>query len=278
MKDIIRRALKEDLGKGDITTKCLVPSAMRATAVIVAKEDGVVAGVDIAKQVFLSLNKSISFVKRKKDGQKVKKGDIIASLTGPARAILAGERLALNFLQKLSGIATLTGEFVSLCSGRNVKILDTRKTTPNLRGLEKFAVKAGGGTNHRMGLYDAILIKDNHLIVEPDIKKAVAKARKTGKPVEVEVKTFPELKKALKALPDRILLDNMPVGKLKMAVKMAKDFYGKTGHRIFLEASGGISLKNIKKVAGTGVDYISIGALTHSPKALDISLEILKCR
>jgi len=278
MKDIIKRALKEDLGKGDITTKCLVPSGMTAKAIIVSKEDGLLAGIDIAKQIFASLDRKVSFVKHKKDGQKIKKGDIIASLRGPAGAILSGERLALNFIQRLSGIATLTGKFVNLCASTGATILDTRKTTPNLRALEKFAVKMGGGTNHRMGLYDAVLIKDNHLVAEPDIKKAVAKARRTGKTVEVEVKTFPELKKALNAMPDRILLDNMSVSSLKKAVKITKSYFQETGKKVPLEASGGINLKNIKKIASTGVDFISVGALTHSPKALDISLEIIKCR
>ncbi len=278
MEDIVKRALKEDLGKGDITTKCLVPSGMRAKAVIVSKEDGLLAGVGIAKQVFSSLNKKISFVAHKKDGQKIKKGDVIASLSGPASPILSGERLALNFIQRLSGIATLTGKFVKLCAGTGATILDTRKTTPNLRALEKFAVKMGGGTNHRMGLYDAVLIKDNHLVAEPDIKKAVSKARRTGKAVEVEVKTLPELKKALSAMPDRILLDNMSASRIKKAVKMTKSHFKKTGKKVLLEASGGVNLKNIKKIANAGVDFISVGALTHSPKALDISLEITKCR
>ncbi|MFA5103916.1 MAG: carboxylating nicotinate-nucleotide diphosphorylase [Candidatus Margulisiibacteriota bacterium] len=278
MKDTIRRALKEDIGKGDITTICLVPSAMRAKAVIIAKEDGVVAGVDISKLVFSSLNRKVSFVKHKKDGQKITKGDIIASLSGPAAPILSGERVALNFLQRLSGIATLTDKFAKLCAGTGAKILDTRKTTPNLRRIEKFAVKMGGGVNHRMGLYDAVLIKDNHLVAEPDIKKAVTKARKTGKSVEIEVKNFSELKSALKAMPDRILLDNMSAEKLKKAVKTAKTFSKRSGKKIFLEASGGINLTNVKRIAKSGVDLISVGALTHSPKALDISLEIIKCR
>lgn len=278
MKDIIKRALKEDIGKGDITTKCLVPHGMTAKAVIVSKEDGFLAGVDIARQIFAALSRKISFIKHKKDGQKIKKGDVIASLRGPAGAILSGERLALNFIQRLSGIATLTGKFVGLCAGTGATILDTRKTTPNLRVLEKFAVKMGGGMNHRMGLYDAVLIKDNHLVAEPDIKKAVSKARRTGKSVEVEVKTFPELKEALNAMPDRILLDNMSAARLKKAVKIAKNHFRETGKRVFLEASGGINLKNTKKIANTGVDFISVGALTHSPKALDISLEIIKCR
>lgn len=278
MSDIIQSALKEDIGKGDITTKCLVPSSMRATAVIIAKENGVAAGVDVARQVFLSIDKNISFVKRKKDGQKIKKGQIIASLTGSAASILSGERLALNFIQRLSGIATLTSKFVALCSGTGAKILDTRKTTPNLRALEKYAVKMGGGINHRMGLYDAVLIKDNHLVAEPDIKKAVEKAKKTGKKVEVEVKNITELKKALQAMPDRILLDNMPAKKLKKAVITAQQHMKKSGKKIFLEASGGIDLSNVRRVAKTGVNLISVGSLTHSPKALDISLEIIKCR
>lgn len=278
MNELIKKAIKEDLGSGDITTNCLVPKTLRAEAVLIAKEKGVIAGLETAKAVFRYIDAKIRFIPLKKDGAAVKKGEIFARIKGPARGVLSGERLALNYLQRLSGISTLTSKFTELCSGTGAKILDTRKTTPNLRALEKYAVKMGGGTNHRMGLYDAILIKDNHLIAEPDIKKAVEKAKKTGKPVEVEVKNFSELKEALRAMPNRILLDNMTEKKLRKAVKITKEHTNRSGKRIFLEASGGVSLNNIRKIAKTGVDYISVGALTHSPKALDISLEVTKCR
>jgi len=235
-----------------------------------AKENGVIAGVDIAREVFRQIDKKIRFAPKVKDGASVKKGEIIANLVGPARGILSGERVALNFLQRLCGIATLTNQFVKRVKGARVKILDTRKTTPGLRALEKYAVKVGGGENHRMGLYDAILIKDNHIQLAGGINKAIvaAKLALLRKPIEVEAKTISEVKEAIKLRVDRILLDNMNIKTLRDAVKLCKIAGIKT------EASGGINLNNVGAIARTGVDYVSVGALTHSARALDMCLKI----
>ncbi len=270
--ELIKQALKEDIGKGDITTLAVVPKAAKAKGRIVAKEKGVIAGLKIAEQVFKQVDKRIKFKAKVKDGAKVKKGKVIAEISGPARGILTGERVALNFLQRLSGIASLTADYRLRITNYSSKILDTRKTTPGLRLLEKYAVKMGGGTNHRMGLYDAILIKDNHIAIADGIANVVQTFRsaKLNKPIEIEAKTLSQVKKivaAKLALPvSRILLDNMNIKTLRKAVKLCKKAKIKT------EASGGVNLKTIRAIAKTGVDYISIGALTHSTKALDISL------
>jgi nicotinate-nucleotide pyrophosphorylase (carboxylating) len=264
---IIEEALKEDIGMEDITTNSIVSNEEKLKAVLLAKEDGVIAGLDIAKEVFITLNKDIKFEKEIEDGTSVKKGKIIAKIEGNARAVLTGERVALNFLQRLSGIATLTRKFVQLAGGK-IKIKDTRKTTPGLRVLEKYAVKVGGGTNHRMRLDDGILIKDNHIAFAGGIAEAIRRVKNLGKEIEVEVENINELKEALDAKADSILLDNMKVGEIKKAVKIAKG--------IETEISGGVNLKNIKKFAKTGATYISVGALTHSPRGLDISLEVIK--
>jgi nicotinate-nucleotide pyrophosphorylase (carboxylating) len=255
-----------------------------ATAEIKAKQKGVVAGLGIAKEVFWQLDRRIKFTPQVKDGKEVKSGTVLARLAGPARGILTGERTALNFLQHLSGIATLTREFGkkvesgTLPTGRQAwnaerrtRILDTRKTTPGLRVLEKYAVKMGGGTNHRMGLHDAILIKDNHIKIAGGIKKAVekAQAKTKAKDLEVETKNLFEVQAAISAGVGRILLDNMDIKTMKKAVALCRKAKIKT------EASGGVSLKNIRQIAATGVDYVSIGALTHSAPALDISLKIV---
>jgi nicotinate-nucleotide pyrophosphorylase (carboxylating) len=279
---LVKLALAEDIGPGDITTKAIIPGRQKAKAVILAKEAGIVAGLEIAKEVFRQVDSKIRFVSRWRDGKMVRKGEIIAQLSGPARGILTGERVALNFLQHLSGIATVTNQFVSRVAGPRrarssrrgprVKILDTRKTVPGMRALEKYAVKIGGGTNHRLGLYDAILIKDNQIKIARGIKKAVEGIRrhyKARKAIEVEAKTIGEVKEAIAAGADRILLDNMTVKVMKQAVKLCK----KAG--VMTEASGGVSLNNVRAIAKTGVDYISVGALTHSAKALDISLKIV---
>ncbi len=263
---IIDEALKEDIGKGDITTNSIVSKNEKLKAVLLVKEDGVIAGLDIAKEVLENLDKNINFIKEVSDGDFVKKGKIIAKIDGNARAIMTGERVALNFLQRLSGIATLTRKFVNL-SGKT-KIKDTRKTTPGLRVLEKYAVKIGGGTNHRMRLDDGILIKDNHIAFAGSVAEAVKRTKKLNKEVEVEVENLKELKEALEAGADSILLDNMNVKEIKKAVTIAKG--------IETEISGGVNLKNIKKFAKAGATYISVGALTHSPKSLDISLEAVK--
>jgi nicotinate-nucleotide pyrophosphorylase (carboxylating) len=266
-QNLIKQALIEDVGSGDITTNAIIPADQKADAIILAKEDGVIAGLDVACGVFWQIDKKIKLVSKVKDGAKVKKGQIIATLSGPARGILTGERVALNFLQHLSGIATLTEKFVSK-AGR-ATVLDTRKTIPGMRFLEKHAVKMGGGKNHRFGLYDAVLIKDNHIKLAGGLLKALECPRRLKRALEVEAKTIAEVREAIKGKVDRILLDNMNVKTLRDAVKLCK------AAKIKTEASGGVSLENVSAIAKTGVDYISIGALTHSAKALDISLKII---
>jgi len=269
---LIKQALQEDIGTGDITTRSTVTSSAVARGNILAKESGVIAGLLAAKEVFRQVDRKIKFVPKVRDGAKVRKGKALAVVSGPARGILTGERVALNFLQRLSGIATLTNQFVTRASSR-VKILDTRKTTPGLRALEKYAVKVGGGANHRMGLYDAVLIKDNHIALAGGIEKAIKKAkgkRQKAKGIEVEAKTIPQVRQAIKAGAAKILLDNMSIKTLRKAAKLCRKA------RVWTEASGGVNLKNVrKKIAKTGVNAISVGALTHSAKALDISLEIV---
>jgi len=266
---LLKTALAEDIGSGDITTDSVIPADLRSKASIVAKEAGVICGLDIAQWVFESVSKKIKFVKNVKDGAQVGPGKIVATVSGPARAILTAERTALNFLQRLSGIATLTNKFVR-AAGSKVKVLDTRKTTPGLRILEKYAVRTGGGTNHRFGLFDAVLIKDNHIAAVGSIKKAVGLARRLSKKIEVEAKTMVQVREAIESGATRIMLDNMSIGNLKTAVKLIRS----KNRKIEIEASGGISLGNIGKIAKTGVDYISIGALTHSAPAMDISLKV----
>ncbi|MFH1248623.1 MAG: carboxylating nicotinate-nucleotide diphosphorylase [archaeon] len=265
--NLIKEALREDLSNDDITTNSIVPASMKSKAVIIAKEDGVIAGLDVAKDVFKELDKNIIFKKKLKDGNFAKKGKIIAEIEGNTRAILSGERVALNFLQRMSGIATITRKFVKL-SG-NVKVLDTRKTTPCLRTFEKYAVKVGGGFNHRFNLNDAVLIKDNHIEIAGSVANAIKTARKTGKKIEVEVKNMNELKEAIENGTDIVLLDNMRAKQIKKCVNFVAG-------RAKVEVSGGVNLDTIKQIAKTGADYVSIGALTHSAKALDISLEVLK--
>lgn len=270
--NLIKIALKEDLGaSGDITSQAVIPESKIAKAVVIAKSAGVIAGLKVASRVFKLVDDSITLKALISEGQKVKKGEIIMQLEGRAQSILIGERTALNFLQHLSGIATFTSNFVEKVKDFNCKILDTRKTIPSLRKLEKYAVKVGGGFNHRFGLSDGILIKDNHLKiiggVSEAVKRAKAKASKDMK-IEVEVETLDELKEALAAGADVIMLDNMNVETMKEAVELAKG-------RAILEASGGITLANVEEIAETGVDWISIGALTQVAPPLDISLEIL---
>lgn len=270
IKELIRIALKEDIGKGDSTTCWTVPKNKVAKGIILAKEDGVLCGIDIAKMVFSEIDPRIKFEKRKEDGEKFKKGDILANIKGNAHSLLKGERTALNFLQRLSGIATLTRKFVEKVKNYKAEILDTRKTTPGFRILEKYAVRKGGAKNHRMGLYDMVLVKDNHIKAAGGLEKAIKNLlenRKKELEIEVEVKNLEELKFVLSKGIKRIMLDNMDVKFLKKAVEI-------TAGRAKLEASGGINLKNVEAVAKTGVDFISIGALTHSPKAVDISMEL----
>jgi len=268
---IIERGLLEDIGTGDITTKSIIPSNLKAKGIIKTSEEGVVAGLGIACLVFKKLDSDITFQEKIKDGTKVARGKVLAEITGPARTILKGERVALNFLQRMSGIATITSKFCQEVKDFPARIVDTRKTTPGLRILEKYAVRMGGGYNHRFGLYDAILIKDNHIAVAGGIKSAVNSVRKqishTVK-IEVEVENISQFQEALEMKVDIIMLDNMNLDTMKEAVKMAKG-------KVLIEASGGITLEKARKIAQTGVDLISIGALTHSVKSLDISMEII---
>ena len=272
---IIARALAEDVGDGDITTKWTVPFTKRADAKIIAKADGVVAGLDVAQWVFEAIDEAIVFAARVKDGDRVGAGDILAEVSGSARGLLTGERVALNFLQRMSGIATMTAQFVAAVRGTKARILDTRKTAPGLRVLDKYAVAAGGGANHRAGLYDMVLIKENHIEAADGIGPALLAVWKgmdfEGRdvPVEVEVETLSELDEVLVLGADRVMLDNMSLHDMREAVQKVRQVKGKKPE---LEASGNVSLEGVRAVAETGVDFISIGALTHSVKALDISM------
>ncbi|MFP4467086.1 MAG: carboxylating nicotinate-nucleotide diphosphorylase [Candidatus Goldiibacteriota bacterium] len=269
---IIELALKEDIGEGDVTTDIIVPEKASMKAVFIAKADGVVCGLPIAKKVFQKLDKNIKMKTKKKDGTLVRSGEILASVKGRARAILTGERLALNMMQRLSGIATLTGKFAAMARPYKAVILDTRKTTPLFRIPEKYAVKIGGGENHRMGLYDAVLIKDNHWIVSDiekeyvDLKRWIPKNMKT----EIEVHDMDMLEKAIKLQPDIIMLDNMPPNMLEKCIKKIR----RSGIPTKIEVSGGIGLHNIRDVLNKKPDYISIGSITHSPPSMDISLRM----
>lgn len=273
LNTIIDLALDEDSGKGDITSDLLIPSKLQAKATFLAKAEGVLAGIDIARLVFVRVDPAIKFKVIIKDGSQLKKGDIIATVTGNARSILQAERVALNFLQRLSGIATQTAIYVALIDDLPVRILDTRKTTPGLRLLEKYAVSMGGGQNHRFNLSDGILIKDNHLMAlraqGMPLKEIVVKAKQNapkGIKVEVEVTNLKEVDEAVSAGADIIMFDNMSPAQMRRAVK-------KIPATIKTEASGGITLDSLRKVAETGVTFISVGALTHSVTALDISLD-----
>ncbi|HUV04622.1 MAG TPA: carboxylating nicotinate-nucleotide diphosphorylase [Armatimonadota bacterium] len=276
VKEIIRRALDEDIGSGDITTSLTVPPESVCRAKIVAKEEGVIAGLDVAALVFAQVAERYSdkepvFRSEVADGAPVRPGDVAAEITGSTAVILTGERTALNFLQRMSGIATKTAGLVELVKHTVAKVTDTRKTTPGLRILEKYAVRVGGGRNHRFGLYDAVLIKDNHIRAAGSITEAV-RAAKSGAPhgikIEVEADTIEQVKLALDAGAEMILLDNMDLATLRQAVALCKG-------KAVTEGSGGVTEQNIAAIAETGVDLISVGALTHSAKALDLSLEIV---
>lgn len=281
LPDLIKQALEEDIGRRDITSELLIPKAAKAGAVIVAKEPCVICGLVLAKEVFLRVDRGIKVKLFTRDGQAVAEGKKLISLSGKARSILRAERVALNFLSLLSGIATKTREYVLRVSPYKVKIIDTRKTIPGLRQLQKYAVSSGGGFNHRMRLDEMVLIKDNHTAIlrrkvqGTSYKKKIDQAKKIGLKVEIEVKSLKEFKEALKLKPDIIMLDNMSVGQMKKAVVMLRKLRTmnyELGTK--LEASGGITLKNIRKVAATGVDMISLGDLTHSVDSIDLSLEI----
>jgi nicotinate-nucleotide pyrophosphorylase (carboxylating) len=266
---LIELALHEDLGEGDRTSESTVPAAARARGRLLAKEALVVCGLPILPRVFHGLG-DVAITSHAKDGDRVEAGTVLAHLEGPARALLGGERLVLNFLQHLSGVATLTRAYVDEVRGTRLVVRDTRKTVPGLRVLEKYAVRCGGGTNHRMGLDDAILVKDNHLALGGgDFGAAVraARARHPRLPLEVEARTIAEVERAVAAKPDLILLDNMTPDVLREAVRLVAG-------RVPLEASGGITRETLRAIADTGVDFVAIGALTHSARAVDISLKL----
>jgi nicotinate-nucleotide pyrophosphorylase (carboxylating) len=267
-REIVRRALEEDLGDGDITTLAIVLPTQRAHGVFIAKMECVVAGLDVVAEVFHQLDSTAQLTANHNDGDRSAIGDTIAEVTGSARALIVGERTALNFLQRLSGIATCAGRFVAASGGR-ITILDTRKTTPNLRVLEKYAVRAGGATNHRRGLFDGILIKDNHIRLAGGVEAAVARTRafRPGLPIEVEAQTLQQVDEAVAAGAETILIDNMSDAEIRTAVAQVK------GHA-HIEVSGGIRLERIPRLAETGADFVSVGALTHAAAAIDISFEI----
>jgi len=271
IKQIIRFALEEDLGEGDMTTDAVIGPEMRGAAGLLAREELVLAGMPVFEQVFKELGSQIEFEEYFKEGDLVPAGEKVCLITGSLALILKGERTALNFLQRMSGIATLTRQYVEKVGSSKVRILDTRKTVPGHRWLDKYAVRTGGGTNHRFGLYDMILIKDNHIAAAGSITKAVKLARENAPQplkVEVEVEDLEGVEAALEAGADTIMLDNMDLKQMAKAADMVKGM-------AVVEASGGITLDTIKDVANTGVDLISVGALTHSPKAADFSLEIV---
>ena len=266
----IQNWLAEDIGSGDITTLALVPAAAKTNAIIHAKDSGILAGIDVARRVFELLDKDIQFDAKLADGAALTNGSIIAEIKGNAQAILTGERLALNLLQHLSGVATSTHKLAAIAAPFGAKLVDTRKTTPGMRLLDKYAVKAGGGANHRLGLYDAMLIKDNHIQVAGGITEALNRAHDYAShmtKIEIEVESLAGVKEALAGKADVIMLDNMSIADMTEAVKIINK-------QAVVEASGGISEATLADVAKTGVDVISVGALTHSVKALDISMDI----
>jgi nicotinate-nucleotide pyrophosphorylase (carboxylating) len=265
---ILRRALLEDIGTGDVTTMATVEPGTQASAELVAKEDFVLAGIDVARRVFQLLSAEIAFEKLITDGQTVKRGDVMAWIKGDAAALLQGERVALNLLQRMCGVATLTAAFVREVVGTQAVVVDTRKTTPGLRVLEKYSVRMGGGGNHRMALYDAVLIKENHISAAGGISAAVSRAKQRvphTQKIEVEVRNQDEVIEALAAGADILLLDNMTLPELTAAVKLV-------GDQAITEASGGVNLDTVREIAETGVRLISVGALTHSSRAVDISM------
>ena len=268
---IIEAALQEDLPQGDITSESIIPDDSRSRAIILAKEDGILAGMDVASRVFEKIDPDVEFKKEKNDGQKFSKGETLAELEGSSISILKGERTALNFLQRMSGIATTTRRFVEALKGTRSKILDTRKTTPGLRYLEKYAVKMGGGQNHRRNLSEMVLIKDNHLKLVGSISEAVKRAKERVAPgikVEVEATCLTEAQEAVRSGADMVMLDNMSMGKMKEVVEWVEG-------RIPLEVSGSVTLSKIREIAALGIDFISVGSLTHSYRSVDISMEFM---
>jgi nicotinate-nucleotide pyrophosphorylase (carboxylating) len=268
IRHAIRRALQEDIGDGDITSERIIPTEATMRGNIIAKQTGVVAGLDVAEAVYLEVDPSVVFDADVDEGQRVTTLENLAAVSGPARALLTAERTALNFLGRMSGIATLTRQFADAVAGTKAVILDTRKTAPGLRLADKLAVARGGGTNHRTGLFDMILIKDNHIDFAGGLVEAVKRARNGGGQfrIEVEARTLEDVEAALDLEVERILLDNMSVELMAAAVEMS-------GGRALLEASGNVNLENVRRIAETGVDFISVGALTHSAKNFDLSFE-----
>jgi len=271
-KETIRLALNEDIQSGDITTLAIVDEEKKCKGKLVAKESGIIAGLEVFEYVFKLLDDiGIEFNSNFEDGAEVKKGEIIAEFSGKMQTVLSGERTALNFLQRMSGVATSTKEYVKLLEGTKTELLDTRKTLPGFRYLDKYTVAVGGGRNHRIGLFDMVMLKENHIKAAGSITTAVKMIREkynTDFKIEVETSNFAEIEEAIKSSVDVIMLDNMSIDEMKVAVKMI-------GGSAKIEASGNITLNNIRAVAETGVDYISVGAITHSVNALDISLLIL---
>jgi nicotinate-nucleotide pyrophosphorylase (carboxylating) len=268
---LIEAALEEDIPSGDITSESIIPPGSVSRAFIVAKEKGVLAGIYVAERVMGKIDKNVRFEIHKKDGEKLIKGDKIASLKGPSISLLKGERTALNFLQRMSGIATTTHKFVEALEGKKTKVLDTRKTTPGMRLLEKYAVRMGGGVNHRLDLSDMVMIKDNHIKIVGSISHAVKAARKKIKPsikIEVETTDRNEAEEALASGADIVMLDNVSIAKMK---EIMTSLAGK----VLVEVSGNIRLSKVSEIADLGVDFISVGALTHSYKSLDISMEFI---
>jgi nicotinate-nucleotide pyrophosphorylase (carboxylating) len=269
--EAIRRALREDIGSGDATSNSIIPLEAQMSAQIIAKQAGVIAGLDVAEAVCRAVDAEIDFRALAGEGDRVQNRQIVAALNGPARSLLTAERAALNFLGRVSGIATLTRQFVDAVAGTKASILDTRKTAPGLRMLDKLAVYRGGGQNHRIGLYDMILIKDNHIDFAGSITEAVTRARTAsrGLEIEVEARTLEHVREALSLGVERILLDNMSLEMMREAVQI-------TAGSAKLEASGNVSLETVRAIAETGVDYISAGALTHSAKVFDVSLDFVR--
>ena len=267
---LIELAFQEDIGIGDITTEATVPPYLKGTGTLIAKSDGIIAGLPVAERTFEKLDSGLVFTPFVIDGDAVNAGTPIGDVKGDAKTILIGERTALNFLQRLSGVATLTSQFVNAVTDYDVKIVDTRKTTPGWRAIQKYAVCVGGGHNHRFGLYDGVLIKDNHIVAAGGITQAVQRARLSAPhtvKIEVEVETMGQVNEALEVKADILLLDNMPLEMMKEVVQRVRNL-------AITEASGGITLDQVKDVAATGVDYISVGALTHSAMPMDISLTL----
>ena len=267
-REVVRRALAEDLGWGDVTTEATVPPELRARGIILVKSPCVIAGLDVAAEAFSQLDPGCTFERKRKDGDRCEPGDVVADLRGQAASMLTAERTALNFMQRLSGIATLTRRFVDAAGGA-ITILDTRKTTPTLRALEKYAVRAGAGTNHRAGLDDGVLIKDNHVRLAGGLREAVQRMKDADPemPIEVEAQSLEQIDEAIAAGADIILFDNLPIDVIREGVK-------RVGGRAKIELSGGVTLERIPELAKTGANYVSVGALTHSAPAADLSFEL----